>query len=324
MGIEPTNGTTNGTTAELPTLRQLLTSPHAKAAIETMLPPGVTFARVMREFYNALADNPKIAKCEPASIVRAIAKAASWDLVIGDTCFLVPRKGKLCAQQGYKGKIELMVRHRAARLVHAEPVYKNEHFRYEQGTSPRIEHMPRPFDTPDERGPLVGAYAYAKISAYECKIVVLSKQEIDDIRREFSFEWKDGALDEIPWYAVKTAVHRLAKQVPTSPRLAQLLNDDVEEDEDDDRAVAGTAVAVVDRSPDSRHEREVSPPRQLSAPAVPATLIDLARTQQPEEALLVMQSAQVAPAKAMAKPLPHPNELLDDAEPNDVDDETPF
>ncbi|HEY9467762.1 MAG TPA: recombinase RecT, partial [Vicinamibacterales bacterium] len=199
----------------------LMESDDARAAVTAMLPEGQTYDRVMREFYLAAADNPEILKCEPASIVRAVSRAVSWDLVIGTTAFLVPRKGKLCAQQGYRGKIELIVRNRAARLVDAQPVYEKEHFRVRQGTSPSIEHD-RIMD-PDARGRLVGAYAYARLSAFEVKIVTISAKEVDAIRMKYSHQWKVGKLDEIPWYACKTAINQLAKQIPTSPKLAKLL-----------------------------------------------------------------------------------------------------
>lgn len=206
---------------------QLMESEESRAQITAMLPEGQTYERVMREFYNAAADNLDILKCEPASIVRAVSRAVSWDLVIGVTSFLVPRGGKLCAQQGFRGKIELMVRHRVVRLVDAQCVYAKEHFRYQQGTSPFIEH--HPIMDPKVRGELIGAYAYAKISAYEVKIIVLSVQEVDEIRKKYSHQWKGGTLDAIPWYALKTCVHRLSKQIPMNSEMAKLLSDDDDE-----------------------------------------------------------------------------------------------
>lgn len=228
------------TDRKAPTMLEFLMSDKARQAIMPMLPPGQTYDRIVREFLNAVADNPGIATCVPASIIRAISRAVSWDLEIGVTAFLIPRKAKktdaaakLTASQGYRGKIELMVRHRAARLVDAECVYANEHFRYEQGTSPFIEH--RPIMDPAKRGELIGAYAYAKITAYEVKIVVMSHEEIDAIRQEYSQQWKTkwegGAqvpmsLEEIPWYCLGRCVHRLSKQMPMSGKLSAILAED--------------------------------------------------------------------------------------------------
>ncbi len=224
----------------------LMKSNEAREAIAVMLPEGQTYERVVREFFLAAADNPKILECEPASIVRAISRAVSWDLVIGVTAFLVPRKTKrtdaapkLHAQQGYRGKIELIVRHRAARLVDAQCVYSNETFRYQQGTSPFIEH--HPIMDPKKRGELIGAYAYAKLSAYEVKIIVMSADEVDAIRQQYSQQWntkwENGnqvkiELREIPWYLLARCVHRLAKQIPMSPKVAKLLTDDDDEPEE--------------------------------------------------------------------------------------------
>jgi phage RecT family recombinase len=245
----------------------LMESPEARRAITAMLPEGQTYERVMREFYLAAAENPDILKCEPASIVRAVSRAVSWDLVIGSTAFLVPRKGKLCAQQGYRGKIELMVRHRAARMVDAQCVYEKELFRYQQGTSPFVEH--HPIMDPQKRGELIGAYAYARLSAYEVKIIVLSVEEIDDIRRQYSHQWKSGALGDIPWYALKTAIHRLAKQIPMSPKLSKLLTDDDDELETDDRE---TTVAPGSSQPQQAKATVVDPDVEPREPGDEETL----------------------------------------------------
>lgn len=235
----------------------LLNREDARRAIEPLLSEGVTYERVIREVYLAASDNADILGCSNESIIRAVCKAVSWGLVIGETVHLVPFGRTLKAMQDYKGKIELMVRYRAARFIDAQPVYENEPYRFALGTSPFVEHTPL-MDSA-KRGRLVGAYAYAKISAYDLKVVVLTADEIDKIRKKHSKQWKSGELGDIPWYACKTAVHRLAKQIPKSEALARALeqDDDAEADERDERE--GTSLPSGD---------DVPPPRGVQSPTL--------------------------------------------------------
>src|SRR5262249_31974798 len=119
------------------TLKDVLEDQRARAEIAPYIPDGISYGRVMRDVFAAAHGNPRIKKCEPWSIIRAVARAVSWDLKIGDTCFLVPRYDdrakvtKLTAMQGYRGKIVILKRHHLVKHVNARCVYEGEHFRYQ-------------------------------------------------------------------------------------------------------------------------------------------------------------------------------------------------
>ncbi len=251
-----------------------LTTPAARRLIEPLLRPGVTLERVLSETYFAMQTNPKLAACTPESLVMAVAKCVAWDLPIGEKVHLVPFSVKVKvtvngrevdkwedraqAIRDYKGDIDLVVRAGAARYVDAQNVYKNELFQYEQGTQPFIRHQP--IMDRAARGALIGSYAVAKINAHDIKIVVLSRDEIDDVRMKHSKQWKehwvDGrkvpyTLEELPWYGPKTCVHRVTKMLPTSPKLAQVLAEfEQEETADADGALdPANQIAAPDPAP---------------------------------------------------------------------------
>lgn len=211
-----------------PSMRSWLMETETRREIAPSL-DDAAYGAVVREVLDSAAKNPLIKLCDFWSMKRAIARAVTWDLVIGDRCFLIPRREeengawRLHAVQGYRGKIEILVRHGVARVVDASPVYANEFFKPKKGTHPSIDHVP--ILAPEERGALVGAYAFAKLSQTDFKIEVISADEIDAIRFEYSRDWATGDLKDIPWFAAKTAVHRLANQLPMSPRVAALLDD---------------------------------------------------------------------------------------------------
>jgi len=220
-----------GTTAVASTnpsaIASLLENENARKHIEALLPEGTSYQRVVREAYQAAARNPAILECTPASIVLAVGQAVAWDLTIGETVHLVPFNEKvgndyekrLKAVRDYKGDIELVVRSGAARSIEAQCVYKNETFEHEDGTSPRILHR-RIMDT-KARGPLVGAYAIARLSHYNILIASMSVDEIDAIRQKHSKQWKSGEMPA--WYARKTLIHQVCKAIPKNPKLASIL-----------------------------------------------------------------------------------------------------
>jgi recombination protein RecT len=225
----------------------MLTTDNARALIQPLLKHGVSFDRILSETYLAVQKNPKLESCTPESMLTAVAQCVKWDLAIGEEVYLVPFSVKVKVPNGrggemdkwedraqairdYKGDIALVIRCGAARYVDAQNVYAKEFFEYEQGTNPFVRH--RPIMDPSTRGELIGSYAVAKISAHDIKVVVMHRQEIDEIRLKHSKSWKehwvDGKkvqyeLEEIRWYGPKTCVHRIVKQLPKSPKLEEVM-----------------------------------------------------------------------------------------------------
>lgn len=230
----------------------LLQSDDARKRIAPML-RGVEYDRVVGEAFLAAADNPDILSCTPASIVRAVARACSWGLAIGEQAYLVPfnvkvsKRGepdryekRLQAIQGYQGKIELIERAGGAKSIDTQVVYAKEPFEYTQGTSPIILH--RPAKTAAERGALIGVYAIAHHGYNRPPhVCYLTIEEVDAIRQQYSKQWKQGPVPT--WYLKKTSVHQLAKLLPKSPGMARA-HTILDQDEDDALPVGGPVATV--------------------------------------------------------------------------------
>lgn len=203
------------------------------------------YGRVMGEVVLAATDNPGILKCTPASIVRAVAKAVSWGLTIGETAHLVPYGNVLKAQQDYKGKIELIVAAGGAKSIDATCVYEKEYFEYEEGSNPYIKHKPARHAS--ERGALIGAYAVAQHGANRAPTIkYMPLADVDAIRMKYSKQWKNDACP--PWYAMKTAVHQIAKMLPKNVRMAKVLKT-FEDEEIEEQLPDGAPVGVQDPPP---------------------------------------------------------------------------
>jgi recombinational DNA repair protein RecT len=200
---------------------KILTTDQARAAIAPLIPHGVSLEVVVAEAYRQTVKNPEILECTNESIIDAVASVVQSGLVIGKTVHLVPVRDnkanvtKLQAWNDYKGDIELVAR--AGWTVTAHAVYENEiddlaRFSLELGTVPRVMH--RPFLDSKKRGELAGAYAVAAPRT-SGGMPVVEFMTVDDVNkiRASSRGWK--ALAKCPdWYAIKTVIHRVCKQLP--------------------------------------------------------------------------------------------------------------
>lgn len=249
----------------------LILSDEAKARIVPLLPHGVDIARIAGEVNLAVGMNPEILQCTPASIIRAVGRAVTWDLTIGETVHLVPfnvnvaPKGqepkwekRLQAIQDYKGKIELIIRAGAAKSIDTQVVYAKETFEYEGGTEPFLRH--KPATKLQDRGELLGAYAIAD-HGFNRKPTIrwMLLSDIDAIRKKHSKQWKNDACP--PWYAMKTAVHQLAKLLPKNPRMAAVLK--AFEEEEIEEALPDTGPVAV-QDPPARAQAQATDVRDES------------------------------------------------------------
>jgi phage RecT family recombinase len=300
-----------------------LTKPEARRLIESMLPTGVTIERIFAETYFAIQKNPELQNCTDASLVMAVAQCTRWDLEIGVLAHLVPFKTKVkngngewewetrCqAVRDYKGDATMAIRAGAARFIDAQAVHEGDEFEYELGSSPFVRHRPAGMG---KRGKLIGFYAVAKISRDDVRVFVMSRDEVDQVRMQYSKSWKEHwvnnskvpyTLDEIPWYGLKTCVHRICKLLPTTPKLAEVL-----------RAFEAEEVAALEEIDAPNALATGGEQRQLSAPRseLPAEVTEAAGSASYE---LTNRSL---PAKATPEQKARITQLLDSA---DVDDAT--
>ena len=157
----------------------------------------------------------------PETLMNALNEAAQLGLRPGTTqYYLTPRKVKgrweVLGITGYQGQIELMYRSGAVSSVVVEAVHQADTFRWMPGQMDRPEHAPAWFG---DRGPLVGAYAYAVLRDGSVSKVVI----VDQDRIQAAKGASAGADSPYsPWQKhpramyLKTAAHDLAKWVPTS------------------------------------------------------------------------------------------------------------
>ena len=199
--------------------------PAIKKAVPKHLDPN----RLGRVFLTELRNNPKLMRCSSDSLLGAFLLCAQLGLEPGvlGMAYLIPynnkHTGKLeCQfQLGYKGMIQLARNSGLILNVNAEVVYENDEFDHELGLTPKLYHKP----AEKNRGKMRCAYAYAQMRDGASHFIVLTREEIEKIRK-VSKAKKSG-----PWFDwesemwKKTALKRLCKLLPfaieTERSLAQ-------------------------------------------------------------------------------------------------------
>lgn len=200
---------------------------NARTDLAQVMPSHVRADTWVRVAQGVVRRDKKLAEAaqqSPGSLMVAMMEAARLGLEPGtEQYYLTPRKNKgtpeILGIVGYQGYIELMYRSGAVDSVVVEVVRKHDTFRWVSGKMQRPEHEADWFATDDERGQLVGVYAYAEMTGgATSKVVVLNR---DDIAR--AKESAQGAhTSSSPWQTnevamwLKTGARRLAKWVPTS------------------------------------------------------------------------------------------------------------
>lgn len=154
------------------------------------------------------------------SIRNAIINVASVGLSLNPTlglAYLVPRDGLCCLDVSYKGLVQLATDSGAIRYVRGAAVYENDHFTY-RGPDEKPTHEFNPFASIEERGDLIGVYCFVKTSDGDILAGVMSRDEIEKIRK------LSKAPDSPAWrnfydqMALKALIKREQKLWPKSAR----------------------------------------------------------------------------------------------------------
>lgn len=267
---------------------------------KNLMGTGVDVAFFKQVALTAARETKDLLDCEPQSVWSAIYKAARDGLLPDgrDGKIIVRKQNRkgggetyVAGWQDMFGGLKKKIRRCKDVLVFkAEVVYQSDQFRYRMGDDDFIEHFP---SLAPDRGPIVAAYAIAKLANGETLREVMPIHEIRAIRDKFSDGWKAYSaktIKDTPWatsegeMAKKTVGRRLAKWLPmdTDLRLSVEHDDDdvlpdsgssppiegerrpqisdftvMEPVGDDADVIDGVAKEVADTKADAAHQRDV-------------------------------------------------------------------
>lgn len=194
--------------------------------IESLLPNHISIKKFMRTIMTAIQSNPKLLNYDHKSIIDSAMNCATDGLLPdGREAAFVPFKGKVQYIPMYFGLLKRIRNSGLICSIEANVIYKNDYFKWSQGSDPKLEHIPL---FPGDRGEMIGVYAIAFYKGNnEKQFAVFDKNYIDKV-----MESKKNSKGEIPevWIshydamAQKTALRRLSKFLPMDAKINDLFD----------------------------------------------------------------------------------------------------
>lgn len=166
----------------------------------------------------------KVAANNQASLTNAINNVAAIGISLNPAsklAYLVPRGGAICLDISYMGLMHIAQQSGAILWGQSRVVHQNDVFQME-GIDKPPTHTFNPFGTPEERGPIIGAYVVVKTDSGDYLTHAMAIGRIFDIR-DRSDAWKRGQKG--PWKTdeeemiKKTVIKQAAKTWPKRDRL---------------------------------------------------------------------------------------------------------
>ena len=228
----------SGTVARRDEARELLESMSSEFA--AALPRLVPIEAFMRVALTGLKTTPGLASCTRQSLLAALLKCAAAGLLpCTEQAAIIPFGNTATYIPQYQGYIEIFHRTGQVARVELDWIYEADRWDYIKGDNPVFRHWPN-MKTPD-RGEITHAYAFLRYKdGTRSDIVILNRAQAEKIRdgSKAYLNAERGKKDS-PWHTnfdamwLKSCIRRLAKYVPKSPELRNLLAEDEPDDATD-------------------------------------------------------------------------------------------
>ena len=230
------------------TIYKLLADPRIGQSLAAVAGKYMTKERLLRLCINAVKKTPKLLECDPETVLGAMMTSCALGLepnTVQQQAFLIPYERRVkkgdkwvtvvdCQFQiGARGFVTLAYRSEHIRSLDAAAIHQGDHFKHRRGTNAFLEYETCLAD----RGPLIGAFSYARMADGAESAIVLPLDEILKIRGrsetfraltlkvqtaedEAARRKAQAKLDETPWVmweddmATKSAIKKHAKALP--------------------------------------------------------------------------------------------------------------
>lgn len=195
-----------------------------------VLPKVCTPERFARVALTCLRKNPKLAQAIMTkegrlSVSEQFMKCAELGIEPdGRRAYLIPYKNEVQLIIDYKGIAELAMRSGKISNIHADKVCENDEFEYNVGQIDKHK-----IDFKRDRGQAYAYYAIVTFKDGTKKCEVMSKGDIDKIRKRSKSANCGPWVTDYDEMAKKTVFRRLSKWLPLSPEMQKVLDIDDED-----------------------------------------------------------------------------------------------
>jgi recombination protein RecT len=204
----------------------------ARNWFNTVVPSHVDAEQFVALGLGQLNKDPQLAEAavaNPGSFMLALSECARLGLIPGETYHLVVFRDNqkhtlvVTGIVDYKGEIDMIYRAGGVNAIFCSVVRAKDHFSWRPGMDAPVhytgtnEHGQEGLANDEDRGPLTGAYAYARLTDGSLSApIVMPLSEIkkhEDAARSKKF-WQGIWRDDM---FLKTVLHKLFDRVPHSP-----------------------------------------------------------------------------------------------------------
>lgn len=232
-----TNALTTTPIRELRHVREIFLNRAVRESMEAVATGHLGPERLLRVAMGACQTTPALLDCTPMSFLRGLMTCAKLGLEPNNEfghVYLIPFKNKRAGITecqmipGYKGFMELAMRHPAVVAIHADVVYSDDElWSYEYGSDMHLRHKPGP-----KEGEKTHAYCFVRLKDGQA-FTVLPWTEVER-RKMLSQGWRyaeqNGKRDS-PWHTHedrmgrKTAIRNMASggEMPMATEMMDLL-----------------------------------------------------------------------------------------------------
>lgn len=203
-------------------LKEIISSEAMQKQFQAALPSHLSPERFARIAITALTRTPKLQDCTPESLMKCLLDLSAIGLEPdGRRAHLIPYGKECTLVLDYKGIVELMRRSGDVAAIHADVICENDTFEHNLGVIEK-----HTFDLQQPRGEMYAAYCQVTFKNGSKQSAIMSKQEIDGIRK------RSKAGNNGPWVtdfnemAKKTVLRRVSKLVTLSPEVLDIVDQD--------------------------------------------------------------------------------------------------
>lgn len=190
--------------------------------IESVLPNHITFEQFSKAVSMAVMQNSDLMDADQKTLFNSVMQCANDGLIPDNKeAALIPYKKKVSYLPMVGGVLKRIRQSGQVKSIIAKPVFENDSFDYwfdEDG-----EHIKFKPVLSGEKGGLKLVFAAARLISNELIVEVLSKTEVDKIRKESKASYAGNPWEK--WYermAVKTAIHRISKHLPNASEILDM------------------------------------------------------------------------------------------------------
>jgi recombination protein RecT len=204
--------------------------------ITTELPANVNAQKFIAGITTAIQKNPALLECTNQSLMSAVLMSAGFGLIPNTPlghAWLLPYNEKqpdgsykkaAQFQIGYQGWLALVRASGEVTQVQAQVVRKGDEFHYEFGLNQDLRHVPGDSNKDED---ITHAYAYVKFNDGTVTFTVMTREQLDAIRRRSKAPDKVWKTD-FPMMCCKTVVIRVTKLLPKGDLLARAIQTEYE------------------------------------------------------------------------------------------------